>query len=44
MDQKLGEGTEEEVVEQDNVEVLKKEMLQLKFPKEQWYEMLGNIP
>src|SRR5690625_2314879 len=41
---KLSKNTENKVVKHDNFQVLNKDRLQFKFPKNQSYKIFGNIP
>src|SRR5699024_11464078 len=44
IDHKLCKTTENKLVDHDNFQVLNKDILQLKFPKNQSYKIFGNIP
>src|SRR5699024_11271484 len=43
-DHKLCKTTENKIVNHDNFQVLNKDILQFKFPKNQSYKIFGNIP
>src|SRR5699024_1167100 len=44
IDHKLCKTTENKLVNHDNFQVLNKDILQFKFPKNQSYKIFGNIP
>src|SRR5699024_12036348 len=44
IDHKLCKTTENKLVDHDNFQVLNKDILQFKFPKNQSYKIFGNIP
>ncbi|OAX14975.1 rRNA adenine N(6)-methyltransferase family protein, partial [Staphylococcus epidermidis] len=44
IDHKLCKTTENKLVEHDKVQVVNKDILQFKFPKNQSYKIFGNIP
>src|SRR5699024_6080444 len=44
IDHKLCKTTENKLVNHDNFQVLNKDILQFKFPKNQPYKIFGNIP
>src|SRR5699024_11708115 len=44
LDHKLCKTTENKLVNHDNFQVLNKDILQFKFPKNQSYKIFGNIP
>src|SRR5699024_12819356 len=44
IDHKLCKTTENKLVDHDNFQVLNKDILQFKFPKNQSYKIYGNIP
>src|SRR5699024_11231673 len=44
IDHKLCKTTENKLVNHDNFQVLNKDILQFKFPKNQSYKIYGNIP
>src|SRR5699024_8917876 len=44
IDNKLCKNTENKLVNHDNFQVLNKDILQFKFPKNQSYKIFGNIP
>src|SRR5699024_12488550 len=44
IDHKLCKTTENKLVNHDNFQVLNKDILQFKFPKNQSYKIFGNVP